>query len=150
MNEPFYFMCINLVKVSLLVMYYRIFPIRKVKIRALILGVISTVWMLVLTGVSQGQCNPRKKAWAPWTAGTCIDLKVTFLAVSIPNIITDIAILALPLPNVWMLQTNLRLKILLTIIFLLGSFVVFTSIYRFTVYLGYDPNDLSCKNKGFS
>jgi hypothetical protein len=36
-----------------------------------------------------------------------------FLAVSVPNIITDIAILALPLPNVWALQTNLRQRVLL-------------------------------------
>jgi hypothetical protein len=67
--------------------------------------------------------NPRKKAWAPWTAGTCINLKVMFLAVSVPNIITDIAILALPLPNVWALQTNLRQRVLLIIIFLLGTFL---------------------------
>jgi hypothetical protein len=40
------------------------------------------------------------------------------------------------------LQTNTTQKVSLSIIFLLGSFVVFTSIYRFTVYLNYDPNDL--------
>jgi hypothetical protein len=94
-----------------------------VKIGALFMGVISTTWMIILMGVSQGQCNPRKKAWAPWTAGTCINLKVMFLAVSVPNIITDITILALPLPNVWALQTNLRQRVLLIIIFLLGSFL---------------------------
>jgi len=78
----------------------------------------------------------------PWIEGKCIDLHATFLAISVPSILTDVAILALPLPQVWKLQTNTTQKVSLSFIFLLGSFVVFTSIYRFTVYLNYDPNDL--------
>ena len=65
---------------------------------------------------------------------------------SLNSIITDITILILPLPLIWKLHTNKAQKISLSIIFLLGSFVVFTSIYRFKIFLNYDPNDLSCKS----
>ncbi|RDW73712.1 hypothetical protein BP5796_07154 [Coleophoma crateriformis] len=141
-NEPLYVTNINVIKLSLLLLYYRIFPLRSVKLGCYVLGAISIAWNVTLLGVSEGQCNPRAKAWAPWLPGTCINLKATFLAISIPSILTDLAILALPLPHVWRLQTNLTQRVMLMVIFLLGSFVVFTSIYRFTVYLSYDPNDL--------
>jgi hypothetical protein len=128
-------------------MYYRIFPVRSVKIGALILGGISMCWNLALIGLAEGQCTPFKKNWQPWIEGTCINLHATFLAISVPSILTDIAILALSLPHVWKLQINTAQKVSLSIVFLLGSFVVFTSIYRFTVYLNYDPHDLPCKSK---
>lgn len=102
-------------------------------------------WNVALVGLAEGQCTPFRKNWQPWLAGSCINLHATFLAISVPSILTDIAILALPLPHVWKLQTNKTQKVSLSIIFLLGSFVVFTSIYRFTVYIAYDPNDLPCK-----
>ncbi|TVY54274.1 Satratoxin biosynthesis SC1 cluster protein, partial [Lachnellula suecica] len=141
-NEPLYVTNINIIKISLLAMYYRIFPVRDVKIGALILGLISTSWNLALLGLAEGQCTPYAKNWQPWLAGSCIDLHATFLAISVPSILTDVAILCLPLPHVWRLQTNTTQKVSLSVIFLLGSFVVFTSIYRFTVYLNYDANDL--------
>ena len=62
-----------------------------------------------------------------------------------PVIILDISILLLPLPHVWRLKTNTTQRLFLTIIFLLGSYVVFTSIYRFVIYLGYTNDDNSCK-----
>ena len=136
---------VNVIKLSVVVLYYRIFPIRSIKLGALILGGISTVWNLFLIGLSQGQCNPREKVWAPWTPGTCINQKASFLAIAVPSILTDIAILILPLPQVWKLHTNRSQKISLSAIFLLGSFVVFASIYRFTVFVTFDPNDLPCK-----
>jgi len=39
----------------------------------------------------------------------------------IPNIATDVAMLAVPLPIVWKLQTSLLQKIGLTLIFMTGS-----------------------------
>jgi len=115
------------------------------KIGCLILGAICVAFNITLVILAEAQCTPFKKAWAPWVAGHCIDLKVTQLAISIPNILTDIGILCLPMPLIWRLQTNLVQKISLSIVFLSGSFVVFSSIYRFTVFLNYDPNDIPCE-----
>jgi hypothetical protein len=115
------------------------------RIGCYILGAISMAWNVGLLGVAEGQCIPMKKNWEPWVDGRCINMRVTFLAVSIPNIITDLAILSLPLPHVWKLQTTFIQKLSLSAVFLLGSFVVFCSIYRFTVYLNYDPSDMPCK-----
>lgn len=70
---------------------------------------------------------------------------LTQLCVSVPVIILDISILLLPLPHVWRLKTNTTQRVFLTIIFLLGSYVVFTSIYRFVIFLRYTNEDNSCK-----
>lgn len=78
----------------------------------------------------------------PWLEGTCINLFLTQLCISVPSILCDIAILCLPMPHVMRLKTNLFQRILLIFIFLLGSYVVFTSIYRFRIYLDYTTDDV--------
>lgn len=82
----------------------------------------------------------------PWVPGYCANLKAIYLAMSIPNILTDVAILSLPLPHVWGLNADIRQKLYLVGMFLLGGFVVFTSVYRFVMYIRFDKSDLSCKH----
>lgn len=74
--------------------------------------------------------------------GYCINIFLVQLLVSVPSILCDIAILCLPLPHVLRLKTNLTQKVFLVFMFMLGSYVVFTSIYRFTVYLAYSHQDV--------
>jgi hypothetical protein len=81
----------------------------------------------------------------PWLEGTCINIYLTQLCISIPSILCDVAILFLPLPHVWRLETNTTQRVFLLLIFSLGSYVVFTSIYRFKIYLSYSTDDIPCK-----
>jgi hypothetical protein len=141
--EIIYVTGVNLYKLSLLFFYFRIFPVRSVRLGGYICGGISTAWNIACILAATWQCTPRERLWMPWLEGTCIDLFLTQLCISIPSILCDIAILCLPLPHVLRLKTNLLQRILLMIIFLLGSYVVFTSIYRFRVYLDYTTNDVS-------
>lgn len=143
LNECLYVTNINLTKLSVLTMYYRFFPLRKMRQYGLIIGWISTTWNLSLILLALLQCTPFRKIYYPWIEGRCIDLKATFLGIAVPSIVTDIAILSLPLPHVWKLQTKIWQKISLSAIFMLGSFVVFASIFRFIVYMRYDPSDFS-------
>lgn len=140
--QVLYIVGVSVYKLSLLCLYVRIFPVRGVRIGRNVLGGICAAWVVGCLISVLLQCIPLRKVWEPWTEGTCINLFLTQLVVSIPNIITDIAILALPIPHVWRLQTNLTQRILLCAIFLLGSFVVFTSIYRFHVFLSFDVTDI--------
>ncbi|RKF74500.1 Satratoxin biosynthesis SC1 cluster protein 4 [Golovinomyces cichoracearum] len=143
LNECLYVTNINLIKLSVLAMYYRFFPLRQMRKYGLIIAWISITWNLSLILLALLQCTPFKKTYEPWVEGRCIDLKATFLGISVPSIMTDIAILSLPLPHVWKLQTKIWQKISLTAIFMLGSFVVFASIFRFIIYMRYEPNDFS-------
>ena len=60
------------------------------------------------------------------------------------NILTDLMILTIPMPLVWKLQIGVWRRLSLAITFLLGSFVVFASIYRFSAIFQSDPNDYTC------
>jgi hypothetical protein len=126
----------------LLFFYFRVFPVRSVRLGGYICGGLSTAWNIACIIAATFQCTPREKIWNPWINGFCIDLFLTQLCISVPSILCDIAILCLPMPHVMRLKTNLWQRCLLMFIFLLGSYVVFTSIYRFRVYLTYTTDDV--------
>jgi hypothetical protein len=140
--EIIYVTGVNLYKISLLFFYFRVFPVRSVRLGGFICGGISTAWNIACILAATWQCTPRERLWMPWLPGTCINLFLTQLCISVPSILCDIAILCLPLPHVIRLKTNLLQRALLLFIFLLGSYVVFTSIYRFRVYLDYTTDDV--------
>ncbi|CAL3973091.1 unnamed protein product [Diplocarpon coronariae] len=142
-NQPLYITAILTIKISIVLMYYRIFPVRSMKLGAYIMSVITVLWWIPLIILTQTHCLPHKKLYMPWVPGHCVNEQALILALSITSIFTDVAILWLPLPHVWRLQTTMSQKISLFIIFLLGSFVVFTSVYRFTRYINFTPTDYS-------
>ncbi|RDW56860.1 hypothetical protein BP5796_12927 [Coleophoma crateriformis] len=141
--ECLYVTCICFTKISLLLMYCRIFPIRQMKLGAYILGSLSVGWCISIIMVSVFQCTPIAKTWNPTLPGHCINLKGSFIGNAIPNILTDAAILALPMPQVWHLHTSVLQKCQLSFVFLLGSFVIFTSIYRFTTLFQFQSSDVT-------
>ncbi|CZR56356.1 related to integral membrane protein [Phialocephala subalpina] len=142
-EECIYLTTIAIIKVSLLLMYVRIFPFRSMRIGCWILGSLSVSLAVAFTFVGIFQCNPIAKSWNPTIPGYCINLKASFIGNAVPNILTDVAILTLPINQIRHLHTNLMQRLQLSVVFLLGSFVVFTSIYRFKTLFEFDPTDLS-------
>lgn len=140
--EIIYVAGVNMYKLSLLFFYFRVFPLRVVRIGGYICGGISTAWCVACILAATFQCTPRERLWKPWAHGTCINLFLTQLCISVPSILCDVGILCLPLPHVLRLKTNLTQRILLMFVFLLGSYVVFTSIYRFRIFLAYTTDDV--------
>ena len=74
----------------------------------------------VITGLAA--CRPFAANWNPKLPGShCIDNEAFFRYSSVPNIMTDIVMLVLPIRIVWNLHTTTRLKIGLTATFTVGS-----------------------------
>ncbi|KAJ6045710.1 hypothetical protein N7499_003626 [Penicillium canescens] len=139
--ECVYCMTVGIVKISILLMYARIFPTRGFRITAIILGSIVIGWVVAIICVSVFQCTPIAKAWNPTLSGACINLKGSFIGNAVPNILTDIAILALPVHVVWGLHATVTHRLSVIAVFLLGSFVVFSSAYRFSTLFEFQPID---------
>ncbi|RAL13867.1 uncharacterized protein BO97DRAFT_442171 [Aspergillus homomorphus CBS 101889] len=139
--ECVYCTTVGIIKVSILLMYARIFPTRNFRIASIILGGIAIGWVIAIICVSVFQCDPIAKAWNPSLPGTCINLKGSFIGNAVPNIVTDVAILSLPVHAVWGLHASLTHRLSVIAIFLLGSFVVFTSAYRFSTLFQFEPAD---------
>lgn len=118
--EILYVINLVLTKLSLLAMYYRIFAIRSFKISAYIIGSFIIAWVITIIFVFIFICVPVKKQWYSEVPGHCVNQVGTWCANAASTICTDVAILALPIPHLWKLKTNLMQRISLIVIFGLG------------------------------
>ncbi|RAL03464.1 uncharacterized protein BO80DRAFT_491732 [Aspergillus ibericus CBS 121593] len=130
-------------KLSILLMYYRIFHFPYFKKWAYAIGTFVILWVICITFLFIFICVPVQKLWYPSLPGHCISQVGTWIANATSTIATDLIILFLPLPQVWKLQLRLSEKVALTVAFGLGFFVIFASAYRFTVLFSYTALDSS-------
>lgn len=122
-GEILYTLLIVTVKFSILAFYWRLFG-RSVKIPVWILGGITAAWGIAVILVSVFQCTPVSGFWNRLTVPPpqCIvNDYAFFVGIAVPNIITDVAILSLPVPCIWRLHRDGAQKIALAGIFALGG-----------------------------
>ncbi|KAJ5506517.1 hypothetical protein N7453_005474 [Penicillium expansum] len=141
--EPLYITTAGIIKFAVLLMYYRIFPVRFIKIGGLILGGITLAWVIGMDLLAIFQCWPISKAFNPTLPGHCIVLKGALIGNGVPNFVVDIFILTMPAKLIWGLQASLWQRVSIICVFLTGSFVVFASIYRFSLIFIFDINDVA-------
>jgi hypothetical protein len=103
-----------LAKLSLLALYYRLNPDRKVQACIYALAALVTGYSLAITIVAAGPCNPQTHS-----DQKCLTDLNLFMACI--NIITDFLILCLPIPMLRALQLPIKQKVLLGMVFALGS-----------------------------
>ncbi|KAF2806913.1 uncharacterized protein BDZ99DRAFT_422208 [Mytilinidion resinicola] len=138
-----YIAAICVVKFSVLAFYWRIFQYTSIRIPIWILTGITACWGLSTILVIIFQCTPISSFWSTpqGPAVTCsINYNAFFISSAIPHILTDVAILCLPLPYIFTIQRPLPQKLAITAIFMLGGFVVVIAILRL-VYLAADSTD---------
>ena len=117
-----YVVAVALPKLSILSFYLRIFVKRPYKIVTFtLIGVIAThCFVEIIT--STFQCTPVAFEWNKnIPGGRCFDQVAFYSWVTLPNIITDVIMLILPLPLVWSLNLPQNRKVGLTVVFLTGS-----------------------------
>lgn len=121
----------NLPKISILLLYRRLFA-------PTVLRLISTaiIWILSLVIIAKillvsFVCRPFAANWNQDIPGTkCLNMQAVSSWSTLPNIITDVGMLLLPVPVVWSLHTKLQTKIQLTFTFALGSLSVYCCLHR--------------------
>ncbi|MBE3046322.1 hypothetical protein IMZ48_28055 [Candidatus Bathyarchaeota archaeon] len=107
-------------KLSLLIMYYRIFRVGFFKYMAWATGAFVMAWVVCITFLFIFICTPVEKLWFPEIPGHCINQVGTWIANASSTIFTDIVILCLPMHQIWKLHLEKTAKIGLTIAFSLG------------------------------
>ncbi|KAM0351009.1 hypothetical protein ACHAPU_002787 [Fusarium lateritium] len=136
--EPFiYALAVTSVKISILLLYRRLFPfgIDKNRVYNFLFSIacfLTGVYPFILWITMAFACKPVSHFWNQYTGskGQCIDVKLFFLVLGIMNMVNDIVILSVPIPRIWALKMNHRTKISVVCIMLLGSFVCIASIAR--------------------
>jgi fucose permease len=123
-----------LMKTSVLIFYLRLAKNTQVVLRysSYFLLVVVNITALVLTFMNIFQCTPISAAWNPYYAGKvhCIPLLTEFICASPVNVITDLALLALPLATLSKMRLPTRQKIILILTFSLGIFVTVIDVVR--------------------
>ena len=67
------------------------------------------------------QCVPLEYMWNKNIDGSCFDIPIFFRYGTLPNSLTDVLMLILPMGSVWSLQMSTRNKIGATATLLVGS-----------------------------
>ncbi|KAL2126829.1 hypothetical protein VTI74DRAFT_175 [Chaetomium olivicolor] len=122
--------CLN--KVSVILLYLRIFVSRGFRIAAYAVLFVVVGYGIGGIGATVFQCVPIQGAWLKNSGATCINSNVFWVAYAVLNILTDVMVLALPIWPIMGLQLRRRERIMLLGVFLLGAFVTVTSILRVT------------------
>ncbi|KAH8837914.1 hypothetical protein MCOR27_002579 [Pyricularia oryzae] len=139
--EIFYAWNLVWTKLSLLLMYIRIFQTSLIRRICIGIGILVVCWGFTIMFIFIFICVPVNKLWYPDIPGHCINQVATWIANAASTILTDIAILVIPFTQIWNLQLRRIDKIGLTFAFGLGFFVVFASSYRTTVLFTYSNQD---------
>ncbi|GKU22926.1 unnamed protein product [Fusarium langsethiae] len=146
--EPFvYALAVTSVKISILLLYRRLFPLGINKSRAYtimfyIATFLTSCYPFILWITMAFACKPVSFFWNQYIGaeGKCIDVKLFFLVLGIMNMVNDIIILSVPIPRIWTLQMNNKTKVSVICIMLLGSFVCVASIARIYYLWGFFQN----------
>lgn len=129
-NQLLYHPILALTKVSILLLYHRLSVSRTFR-----------TWVIVLIGLNIAlttsifvsdllQCIPMAFLWDKTIpGGHCMNQQAFFVGSAVMNIISDCAVLVLPIPMVWGMQTNTRKKIALMVLFSLGVLYGFPPLY---------------------
>ena len=70
------------------------------------------------------QCIPRSKIWNMEEPGTCVDINKLYVASAVFNLLSDVAMLSVPIFMIWGLQMSIRRKIGVSAIFATGGLYV--------------------------
>ena len=144
-GEILYATVLCLVKFSILAFYWRLFN-TSIRLPIYILGAVTAAWWIAIVSIERHhvyssmqsestwltpnfqiivtifQCFPVSQFWERTDPSACqVDVYAFFLGNAVPNILTDAAIIALPVPYIWSLHRSTSQKIALCGTFALGS-----------------------------
>ncbi|KAJ5660211.1 hypothetical protein N7507_006662 [Penicillium longicatenatum] len=134
----------TLVKFSMLSLYLDIFRGKTFKILAYTIGVLSAMLMAAMFLVGGLICQPIQKNWdITMQGGHCGDSTKMDLITAIINMLLDLGIVILPLPQLWKLKLSWVRKAMLSGIFGLGLLICAMNLTRVVFVETLDTSDVT-------
>jgi hypothetical protein len=120
-EEAIYMASVTLPKLAIILLYLKIFVDKWIRRLTWMVGV-----AILLNGISGlivtfTICQPFNFKWNKAINGHCADIMAAYRYVSVPNIITDVGVLLLPISTLYKLQISNPRKIGIFITFLTGG-----------------------------
>ncbi|KLJ11747.1 hypothetical protein EMPG_13098 [Blastomyces silverae] len=126
-SVPVYNASLFCTKASISLQYHRIFPGSRIRIACYVTLAFLTLYGLWVVIGSFLTCIPVKRFWDVTVEGSCMSRDALWLSTAIVHIVTDIILLAMPMPILIKLNLPKRQRIGLVLVFALGGFVCITS-----------------------
>jgi hypothetical protein len=120
-SEAIYSPAIAAVKFSILLLYKRLFPVGRFHVVCHIMMGFTMAWAITALLIPVLQCVPLEAMWNPLVPGTCINISAALVTMGALNAVTDVIILAMPIPYIWNLHTSKSQKLQLLGVFLTGG-----------------------------
>lgn len=117
-----YVPCLGLAKTSILLTFRRLSPNKRMHFAINIVTFVVVGYSIAIIFCLVFPCRPYRRAWdATITEGWCLDRPAIYVSTAVANIVTDLAILTLPIPMVIKLKIPLQQKVGLAGMFAVGS-----------------------------
>ncbi|RAL03900.1 uncharacterized protein BO80DRAFT_453034 [Aspergillus ibericus CBS 121593] len=130
--EALYGIVMGLIKCSVMLFFTRIFGSKR-PFRMCVCVVMVIVWLWAISVILETflLCRPLAYNWDITTPnGICGNRNATYVVAGTLSLITDLMVMALPLPHIWKLQLSIPKKLALSFVFCLGLLVSVISIIR--------------------
>ncbi|KAI0438135.1 hypothetical protein F4803DRAFT_111968 [Xylaria telfairii] len=135
---------VSFTKLSILLFYRRLFErgSKWFHIRLGFAAAFTTGYLLSIWAVAAALCQPVEFFWTQFlgvTDGKCLDINSSFLSLTALNLVADLFVLVVPLPEILALQMSTKKKIGVCGVMLLGGLVCVVSavriwaFYKFTI-----------------
>lgn len=112
-------------KLAILCLYHRIFTTTPYKIATYVTGTMVILNWLAALILSVTICRPFAFQWdRKIPGGHCGDIITAYQFIGVPNIVTDVMMMVLPMPAIYKLHVDLAAKLGLFATFLMGSMYV--------------------------
>ncbi|KAK6075045.1 CFEM domain-containing protein [Seiridium cupressi] len=130
----------TITKISILLLYLRIFPDPLFRKQVHILMVVMGLFCISFIVTMFTYCVPFDYSWARWDnekKGTCIDINAQTYTCAGLNIVLDIIIFFIPIPQLLKLDLTWKKKSGIIMTFLVGLFVTICSVIRLQSLIGW-------------
>ncbi|KAF3008299.1 hypothetical protein E8E14_005381 [Neopestalotiopsis sp. 37M] len=132
-DEILYLFVVPATKISILCFYLRIFPGKALRVGSYVLIVLNVLYFVAFEVITIFQCTPIPGAWLEWDGeyeATCRDVNLQAWVAAAVCIVLDVALIALPMPELWNLNLSMKKKVQVMLMFAVGTFVTIVSILR--------------------
>ncbi|KAK6217251.1 integral membrane protein [Colletotrichum tabaci] len=122
---------LSLCKIAILLLYARIFTTRAMVLAARILAGFTMAWTVVTVLIAFFICRPLSDNWLLDLKGRhCGNQPAADGTMGVLNMMTDVAVLVMPISHLWRLRLEMYKKVALIVTFSLGVFTCIVSALR--------------------
>ncbi|KAL2157935.1 hypothetical protein VTH06DRAFT_4990 [Thermothelomyces fergusii] len=135
---------LSLSKISILILYTKIFSVPAFIWAARITTVVIVMWALTTSIMGLTICQPFAFNWDPTIpGGHCGNQVLSYKITGVLNLLTDLVVLLLPMPYLYGLNLALYKKLVLMVTFAVGLFTCIVSVVRIIALSSIDYSDIT-------